>query len=169
MFFFQGVIIAILVAIAWQDFKERAVYAFFFPILIALLVFRAIFLDSFSLASCIINLGIIALQTSLLYLYLFLKEKVLPALENYIGLGDILFFIVLAFVFPPATFLLFQLGSFLITLIFVFLFKEQKNIPLAGCQAILLIVAMLLYQFVGASIHDSDNLLFYHLSGLYGY
>jgi cellulose synthase/poly-beta-1,6-N-acetylglucosamine synthase-like glycosyltransferase len=81
-----------------------------------------------------------------------LKErKVINILKTYLGLGDVLFFLVLTLAFSPINFVVFYLGSMLLTTIIyagIILFNKNKKtlIPLAGAMSLLLIVTLLVEQ-----------------------
>jgi hypothetical protein len=82
-------------------------------------------------------------------LFVWLKEKKLKNIvDSYLGLGDILFFLVLTIVFSPLNFIVFYLGSImLITVIYgcIILFSKQTKtlIPLAGAMSVLLIMVLI--------------------------
>lgn len=138
-----GLVIAVLATVAWQDFRYRAVYTWLFPMAILLVTLQSIILHTFSFGSVVINLIIIALQLGLLNLLMYWrKRKWLMAGEHWIGWGDVAFFVVLAFCFSPANFVVFYVISLLLVLIaslaVIAAGHKVGRIPLAGGQAALL-------------------------------
>ncbi len=142
--------ISILLLIFYQDMKERKVYLLFFSLGIfsgSLIYYQNSFLTLF-LINIGINISVIALISLLLILYIkiILKKKILEA----IGLGDFLFFILLALSFPMASFLiLFSLSLIFSLLLFLILKPNLKNktIPLAGLQAFFVSLVLIINWF----------------------
>ncbi|MCF6307703.1 MAG: hypothetical protein L3J09_07090 [Flavobacteriaceae bacterium] len=133
-----GLLIALL-SIVLQDFKERQVHLWIF-ILVGILIgylhyqqtMNLIFLGSIS-----INISIVLLIISILYLYAKLKMK--KSLSDTLGLGDILFFIILAIGFSTGSFLILFTFSLIFSLLFYLAIKSKlhyKTVPLAGLQAL---------------------------------
>jgi len=143
-----GLVIAVLAAIAWQDFKYRAVYTWMFPAAVALVTVQSVMLHTFSFTAVGINLLIIALQLALLNLLMYWRKgEWLMAGEQWMGWGDVAFFAVLAFCFSPANFVVFYVISLLLVLIgsLAIMVAGYKvgRIPLAGGQAALLAIVWL--------------------------
>ena len=91
------------------------------------------------------------------------EQKITNILKSHLGLGDVLFFIVITLVFSPFNFVFFYLGSILlITIIAVFylLFNKDKKtlIPLAGAMSALLIVVLTITEF-GNKFHLYQDIL----------
>lgn len=146
MFFFVKILLLLsLMAIFIQDYKERRVYVFLFPlygILGSFLFFSNSALEYYLLSICI-NLGIILIVILLNYLFakLVLKKNLL---KEAMGLGDILFFIAFALCFPTVAFINFFVFSILFTFVLHItlskLLKEKnRQIPLAGYMSLFLI------------------------------
>jgi hypothetical protein len=79
-----------------------------------------------------------------LTLYFLLKHRrIVNITDQYLGMGDILFFLILALYLSVLNFLLFFVGSLLFAGIYQALIIKYRNnnrhIPLAGLQALLLI------------------------------
>jgi len=140
-----------LAMITFQDFKERQVWAFLFPlfgILGGILFYNNTF-SSFYLISIAINLGIvicIILANFLISKFLLKKNFFKEAL----GLGDLLFFVGFALSFPTITFVNFFVFSLLFTLVLFWILKKvgklkEQSIPLAGCMALFLGVVYLIH------------------------
>jgi len=85
------------------------------------------------------------------------EKKITNIIDSHLGLGDVLFFIVLTVAFSPVNFIVFYLGSVLLTsLIYggiVLITKNQGTlIPLAGAMSLLLIVALIMDE-TSSSLH----------------
>jgi hypothetical protein len=140
-------IITCLGIITYQDFKERKISWITLPILTFLFVSNAIMqLNSWKEYFLIVgtNLIFVFFQMVFLFVYFSIKEKKWASLINTkIGIGDVLFFLVLAFAFSSLNFILFYVGSLsVITLVFLLTKVIANNIsaeiPLAGAMAIVL-------------------------------
>jgi len=134
-----------LVLISYQDFKDKQVWAFLFPVYAlcgALLFFDASQLNTY-LVNIAINLSVICmiLLVSFLVAKFGYRKKFL---NKSIGLGDILFFVAFAISFPSISFLNFFTFSVLFALLLVgvrALLSSSKfrSVPLAGCMSLFLI------------------------------
>jgi len=138
-FLLKITIILSLLGITLQDFKERKVYVWLFILsgfLLGFLHFNKVFYQSFILTT-IINCSIVF--TVIFVLYIYAKTILKKPLQKTFGMGDFLFFIVLAIGFPTATFLVLFSFSLLFSLILYFILKNRlkhKTVPLAGLQAL---------------------------------
>ena len=130
--------IGLLLRVFYEDIKDRTVT---FVVLITLLLLGG-FIHSqhqyiwvFFLSS-LLNLSIIL--TIILILYAYANYKLKTTLSTVFGLGDTIFFIVMAVSFPTATFLVLFATSLLFSFVIAVLFKKRlkKLIPLAGLQAL---------------------------------
>tara|TARA_B100001115_G_C15842908_1_gene423228 strand:+ start:196 stop:639 length:444 start_codon:yes stop_codon:yes gene_type:complete len=119
----------------YQDLKFRGISWLLFPVVFALLLFHRwdeIYLHPFDLG---LNLAFLLMIILLQYIYFNLFRK--KSIKSMIGLGDILFFPLIAVALSNDHFLLFFPISLIITLL-VSAFTRMKKIPLAGIQAALL-------------------------------
>ena len=148
--------IGLLLRVFYEDIKDRKVT---FIVLIILLLLGG-FIHSqhqnlwvFFLSS-LLNLSIVL--TIILVLYVYANFKLKTSLSKVFGLGDALFFIVMAVSFPTATFLVLFATSLLFSFVIAVLFKKtlKKFIPLAGLQAL----------YIGLTL--ASNQLF-HIINLY--
>ncbi|HEY8400583.1 MAG TPA: hypothetical protein VIK89_04940, partial [Cytophagaceae bacterium] len=137
--------IALLIFIFYQDYKYRAVYWFLFPLLALTFLLYNLNMAGWQEVgnNMLINLGFISTQLALLTLYFSLKYRRLVNIsDSLLGLGDILFLLVLGVLFSPLNFIVYYLLSLLIVLLVAVLLRisgrELGKIPLAGIQAILL-------------------------------
>tara|TARA_B110000495_G_C23039244_1_gene622170 strand:+ start:2443 stop:2919 length:477 start_codon:yes stop_codon:yes gene_type:complete len=148
--------IGLLLRVFYEDIKDRKVT---FIVLVILLLLGG-FIHSqhlnvwVFLLSSLLNLSIVL--TIILVLYVYANFKLKTSLSKVFGLGDALFFIVMAVSFPTATFLVLFATSLLFSFVIAVLFKKtlKKFIPLAGLQAL----------YIGLTL--ASNQLF-HIINLY--
>ena len=146
LFSFTGIILA---AIAWQDFKFRAVYWWLFPLLLMVLGLAKIWqTDSKQMTTDLLyNSAFLALQMFVLSLYFSFKlGKWVNVFDGYFGLGDLFFLLSIAPYFSFINYVFFYLLSLFIAIVLNFFKKENTEIPLAGQQALALLLVILLDQ-----------------------
>jgi hypothetical protein len=144
-------LIVLLILISFQDFKERQISWYLIPLTFIAFLVRAMNNGATDglIQGTLLNVAFIALQLLLLTIYMSIKNKKMVNIVNeYLGLGDVLFFIVLCVAFSPINFIVFYLLSTFITLISFIAYrilskKATVEIPLAGAMASILIVLML--------------------------
>ncbi len=131
--------------IALQDFKERKVYWWLFPLTMLLLglihflntVEPWVFLSYISLNASFVSLIICTL-------YIFTRTIAKKKFLDYsLGLGDILFFYAFALGFPTFTFVILFSNAILFALLVFLVFKKKlrlKTVPLAGLMGAFLIL-----------------------------
>lgn len=140
----QATIYSCLVAIAFFDFKMRAVYTWLFPVLgisllcLKMLELKPVFLDG----QIAINLLFLTIQFAVLQLYFKIKTGVWgQIMDKKMGWGDVAFLLCIALYLPFLLFFTFYVVSLIIILgMTAALPKWRKSnigIPLAGCQALL--------------------------------
>jgi hypothetical protein len=144
-YIFPLVLLTLLILISYQDFKYRAVSWILFPVLTGLFVLDHFTYRTFTLSrfAFFFNLTFIMLQLVLLTVYFSVKnKKYVKIWEAHLGLGDILFFVILSLILTPFNFLLFYISSLVMALAFVFISSKNTatplTIPLAGIQSALL-------------------------------
>ncbi|MGK6353536.1 hypothetical protein [Parapedobacter sp. DT-150] len=158
-------VVAGLAVIAWQDFRDRAVYAWLFPLLCVLAVAHAVDLGVFSLYVLVANLIIVAGQLALLNLVMYWRtRKWLMHGEQWIGWGDLACFAVLACCFSTVNFVLFYVASLIIVLLAALVTMAMgfrtKHVPLAGGQAVLLAMVLLAdYAHRGKRLHTDIDIM----------
>jgi hypothetical protein len=144
----------ILGLIAWQDLKRKSVLLIVFPI--GFMMFFTIGLLELVieeyLKNILVNLLFVLLLFNLSNLYFSLiNRKLTNIINNYFGMGDLLFLFILSVVFSPVNFFLFITGSLLLILLvyaIVRLFHyKNKNIPLAGLLSFFLMGIMIAHIF----------------------
>lgn len=139
-----------LLTILIQDIKHRAVTWWLFPVLFCLSYFYQFWTMNFFLS----NLVFIFIQLICLYLYFSSKQKkFIPIQSLPLGLGDILMFFVLALWFSPINFMLFFVGSLLLTILAtIVLQRTKKTIPLAGVHAFMLLFMVFMKETISPRI-----------------
>jgi hypothetical protein len=136
---------SLLALIAFQDFKERQVYWFLFPILFLLGFIEKPLSDTFIQVA--LNLLFLSFIFLLLLIYfLCIRQRPLQFLHSQMGLGDIFFFIALSSFFPFPDYALFFCISLILALLLSapFFILNSITIPLAGLQAVCLAIILVL-------------------------
>ncbi len=94
------------------------------------------------------------------------NKKIVNILHQHIGLGDLLFFVVLCLAFSPGNFIIFYIFSLIATLVGCILYikvfskKMMDEIPLAGGMASILVIVLLVNKMViHMNLYDDTNLL----------
>lgn len=127
-----------------QDFKERQVYWFLFPIigiLSGLLFYRSTLPELFY-ASIIVNTVFVSLLIFILFIYS--KFKLKTRFFSAIGLGDLFLFLVLSVSFSSVSFVVIFTGALIFSLILhLLLTKVNKTItvPLAGYISLFFLIS----------------------------
>lgn len=139
-------LIVILLIITYQDLKSRAISWWTIPLLLSSIIYIRLAEQSWELLLVEggINLTFLVVQYVLISVYFSLKHRrILNIADTFLGWGDILFLITLAFLFPTISFIVFYLSSIIVVLVGFVFYKQLintsiKTIPLAGGQAIYL-------------------------------
>jgi len=176
-------VLFILIIIVYQDFKYKAVSWVIFPVLLILSLYLGFIQIGWQSlwAYFLINFGFLFIQFFLLTIYISVKNKKLTDLtKGYLGLGDILFLLVLCLFFSPVNYILFYLFS-LITILIVYLLyntfilacqsssagKKSKHrilikeqVPLAGGIAFILI-CFIIFKLINQNVYFYSDLLHY--------
>ncbi len=161
-------LVVFLLVISFQDFKQREISWLLIPF-----TFLALFLDAtyfitsdLIIKNTLLNLAFVTVQLLLLTLYMSIKnKKITNILHQHLGLGDLLFFVVLCVAFSPINFIVFYLFSMMTTLVgyiayaVIFPKKNLKEIPLAGAMASILVVTILINTLTRHMNFYDDNFL----------
>jgi hypothetical protein len=150
------ILILLLGVVVFQDFKSRAISWFLIPLLfIGFIVYGLLHINALELLTYFgINFMLVAVNLLCVTLFISIKEKRMTnILKNYLGLGDVLFFLVLTVVFSPFNFIFFYIGSIFITALVyggLILVRKEKQllIPLAGVMSFILMITVIAEQFV---------------------
>jgi len=157
-----------LLFIGYQDLRYRAVYWICFPIVASL--FLLIKTDKIgwyvSMQEAVFGLLFFALQFFLLWIYFSVKEKKRVALTSgYLGWGDVLFLVAVSFYFSPFNYIIFYVLSMVLVLIYAIITrlvqsKKHLEIPLAGLQALMLSILIILTFFYPNLIPYDDTWIY---------
>ena len=147
MAFLPAISLPLLAILFYEDQKHRAVSWILFPFLALLFIANSITAVGLTdtLYNTLYNFIFLFIQLLLISVYFSIKEnKLVIITKDYLGLGDVLFLICIAFFFSPLNFMAFYFGSLFIILVGVLLYTMLKKqfkpqLPLAGLQAIILI------------------------------
>ncbi len=138
--------------ICFQDYKDREVYAFLFP-LAAIGMGGLYFLDeklNRYFTNILINLLIVLGILGILWLYARFKLKK-ELFKEAFGLGDVFMLVAMALGFPVYTFtVLLSFGFITALIISLITFRKQKEvtIPLAGQLSVFLVVVYMIVWVV---------------------
>lgn len=127
--------------IVYEDFRYRAIHW----IWVVLLSLAILCVSPLPWPLVGINGIFIGLQIVLLSIYFSLKhQKWIDITQDYLGIGDLVFFIPLCLFFPPLHLILFFIASLILSLLGFWgycFFTQQPiaTVPLAGCMALVLI------------------------------
>lgn len=146
----------LLSVVVVQDLKYREISWFLIPLLLCSFLAKGLFLISSHqlIGYSLYNVGFIAIQLLVLTAYMSVKNKKLTNIVNsYLGLGDVLFFIVICVAFSPVNFIFFYVLSLLFTLggfiaYNILIKKAKKEIPLAGAMAMVMTTLILVNQWM---------------------
>jgi hypothetical protein len=159
-----------LTLIAYQDIRNHSVSWFLFPLAFATTVFNGLLtidLKDYFLIF-LLNLSIVLVMFSGVVLYYFIKnKKLINIIDTNIGIGDLLFLVVLCGAFSLFNFIIFMLLSLIATIcayltVNVFRKQKSKQIPLAGILS-LFYVLLLASNFISGSPKLLDDTFFMNL------
>lgn len=170
MFPINVIMILCLAFICYQDFRYRAVYWWCFLILAIVMFTLKYRLSGFEqvIAHAGYGTGFLMFQLGILWLYFSLKKKKAVNLTGeYLGWGDILFLVAIAFYLSPGNYVIFYVISLMTVLLYALintlLSSKERNphIPLAGLQAALLVVLIIIdYSSSKFMLYDDSWLSF---------
>lgn len=141
----QLLTLPVLGMIAWEDLRERSIHWWWLPLLAAALVIPVWRSDD-HFTQVGFNLAFLGLQLGATFLVLILRHGAwVNPLEHYIGLGDLLFFLVLALGLGNMHFILFLISGLALCVPAYFLLirirpSTQRSVPTAGFLALYLML-----------------------------
>lgn len=115
-----------------------------------------------------INAAFIVLQ--LLVLSLYVRMRFAAPLQDYLGLGDILYWLAITLLFSPCVFIVYYLSSLLVALLAFLTLRRvlstpiDARIPLAGLQAGYLALLLLISWLSSIKLPVDDQWIFEYLS-----
>jgi len=168
MVLLQILILVCLAFICYQDLLYRAVYWWCFPVLAILfgvLKYNILGIEQV-LTDAAYGLLFLSGQLFVLWIYFSAKhKKLINITDNYLGWGDVLFLIAVPFYLSLVNYMLFYVLSLILVLLYALttakLITNNKHIPLAGLQAALLGVAMIIdFVVPNLALYD-DNWMYF--------
>ncbi len=161
------ILVSLLTVVVVQDFKSREISWFLIPLLFIGFIAYAILNIGISELLTYFGINLYIVFSSLLGATIIISirnRKLTNIINTHLGLGDVLFFVVLTTVFSPINFILFYIGSiFIASLIYggIALFSKQHQLltPLAGAMSVLLIITIVLDQFI-STIQCYQDIIF---------
>jgi hypothetical protein len=170
-FFLLFASIALLSWVTYEDLRYRAVTWWCFPVLFLLLSVNAWQNSHWQMwfQMLLMNIGFVSIQLALVSLYFSVKHRKWVLLTNgFLGWGDVFFFFCFCGAIATPFFVVFYIVSLIGSLFLAILIPSiRKNgIPLAGLQALFLIL-VLVYSYVqGFSLMD-ESVLFNLINNAY--
>ncbi|MES2457412.1 MAG: hypothetical protein V4594_17785 [Bacteroidota bacterium] len=160
-FLIPPLLVLVLALMGIQDFKYRAISWYAFPLLALFLLLRN---AAFNWMEFGINIGFIVFNYLLLTVFFSIRsQKKVNLLDGFIGLGDMLMLVCLAFYFPTLLFFSFYLFSLLVIALGsgLYLLSNQSKpytVPLAGLQSLILLCLLLLSWYKGTELNEFQGL-----------
>lgn len=155
---FNFIFLLSIVSIIIQDFRSRLISWWTLPILLVSYFLANESYTTSVLFSSLFNIIFIAFNLIAITLYYSTKEKkLINIVDRQIGLGDVLFFIVSAFIFSSINFIIYFILS-LTTAVFFALVSRSKteSIPLAGLMSMVLFLVTVLNYFTDMNLFRSN-------------
>lgn len=170
MILLQMMVIFCLAFICYQDLLYRAVYWLCFPvltILVFILKYKSSGLQE-TLIHASYSIVFLTFQLATLWIYFSIKKrKNINLTRDYLGWGDVLFLVAITFYLSPGNYIVFYVISLIVVLLYTiltgFVSKKIQNlhIPLAGLQAALLALLILVDQFSSKFMLYDDSWFFF--------
>jgi hypothetical protein len=164
-------LISFLILLAYQDFRYRKVSVYLLISAICCTIINAFYLNGLRQTFLYAGLNVVMSLIQLFGVYVFFAIKTKAKVnffQYYLGLGDVLFYLILIFCFSPLNFIQFNIVvCFVILIIYGLLekFKSYKNtIPFAGCLSLALVLTLTLsHLFEFNTYIDVNNVFSYIL------
>ncbi|MCF3107880.1 hypothetical protein LL912_03730 [Niabella sp. CC-SYL272] len=152
-------LIVVLAAMAVRDFRFRAIEGYYYLLLAAAVVFYATMKVAVAVpvSNLMMNACLLLLLMYGLWAYFKIRSGISlqELFRSKLGMGDLLFWVATAPLFAPLHFIAWMIGSLCIILIAYGVWhvagsrqQAQATIPLAGMQAVLLALLLILNQGV---------------------
>jgi len=155
--------------LAYQDWQYRAVSWVLYPFILVFIIIRATMLVTwYQLGTyALVNGMVLCFQFLGIFVFLWWRhKKTVNPLAGYFGLGDLLFWLLLAVGFSPVNFLFFHISSLILALTLHALLAKHKaygpgkRVPLAGFQALFYIFVLFMpYVFPAFGRYNDAALL----------
>jgi hypothetical protein len=155
--------LAVLLFICYQDFKQREISWWTLPLALCFYFMNEPLEISETISSSLFNIGFVLFNLIMISIYFSVKNsKLVNVINTYLGIGDLLFFLVCCFIFNVPNFLLFFISSLFISVIISLLFiskKEQSTIPLAGIMSFYLFTLSITDKFLPIKLFRNSDWL----------
>jgi len=159
-------LVLVFLLIIYQDFKERAISVWTIPLIFLLSLYLAWSDLIWEAWFLLFNVAFIAVQLLGVSLYFSLKHRQwVNVTKDYLGLGDVLFFLAITPLFAPLQFCCFFVASLVFILlgagIYHLSIHKLKTIPLAGAMSICWLLYTALLSYYNLSSYNDWTLLQY--------
>ncbi|MBL4648292.1 MAG: hypothetical protein JKY03_01075 [Aureispira sp.] len=159
-------LVLVFLLIIYQDFKERAISVWTIPLIFLLSLYLAWSDFIWEAWFLLFNVSFIAVQLLGVSLYFSLKHRQwINVTKDYLGLGDVLFFLAITPLFAPLQFCCFFVASLVFILlgagIYHLSIHKLKTIPLAGAMSICWLLYTALLSYYNLSSYNDWTLLQY--------
>ena len=169
----DGLILAVMAVIMYQDFKTRSIVWVVIPALIVFFMAQNILTVGLGGTgkNFLINFLFYSMQLLLISFYFSIKKRKLVRIaDNYLGWGDILFLLTLCLAFSPVNFLVFYLVSLSVVLLTSLIYRiavkqREFQIPLAGGIAIAYSLCLVMDYLLPAFDRFNDTMLITLMKG----
>lgn len=112
-----------------------------------LIIFGATQVYFFGTENILINTLLLIFMFSGVYGYLIIRHGLKSKITNYLGLGDIIFILILTPSFDIREFIYFLIVGFILSIVWWFILKTKKTIPLVSTLCITYIIWLLMKTF----------------------
>ncbi len=146
----------------YEDFRHRAVSWPVFPVLFLLhLAAHYLQLKSIDWLFLTFNIAFLCFVFAFVWLYFRIKSGQNGIIDSYIGKGDILLLLSLAPLFAPANFILFNIVSWIFSLLFAPFMK--RHIPLVSTVLIFASITFAITMFFDLNVFFDQTLILSYL------
>ncbi len=133
----------LLVILFYEDIRYRSISIHWIALAFLGVLGLAYMEAKLNWVNILVNISFVAIQVIFISLYLMLKRKsIRDIFKNYIGVGDIVFWIIPAFYLDPIVYVFYALFCYLSILIvfgvIMAIRKRSVTVPLAGFMAMVL-------------------------------
>lgn len=140
MWILKLLLLAVFSLIFFQDYKDRTVYWFLYPIMGILVLILQIQIIPIDVALINSGFNLLFILFLLVFCYLYARIKLKKSLlQSVLGLGDVLFFIGISFSFSIVSFLVLFVFSLVFSLLLHLVLQHkqtEKTVPLAGYMSL---------------------------------
>jgi uncharacterized paraquat-inducible protein A len=156
----------VFLIIIYQDFKERAISAWTIPLIFLLSWYLAWSDLIWQVWFLLFNVSFVGIQLLGVSLYFSIKHRQwINVTKDYLGLGDVLFFLAITPLFAPLQFCCFFIASLLFILVGAGIYhlsiRKLKTIPLAGAMSICWLLYTAIFSYYNLSSYSDWTLLQY--------